>query len=411
MMTDTASQKIYTVSQLTADIKEMLENRFPFIWVCGEISNFRIPASGHFYFTLRDELSQISAMMFRGQNRSLKFIPEDGMTVTGLGRLSLYEPRGTYQIIFEYLEPKGLGALQASFEQLKARLSAEGLFDEEHKKPIPFLPKKIAVITSPTGAVIHDIITIVSRRFANVHIEIFPVRVQGEGAAQDIVSAIQLMNLRADADVAILARGGGSLEDLSAFNTEIVSRAIFASKIPMISAVGHETDFTIADFVADMRAPTPSAAAELVVPLKDELKRRILELESALKHRIYTQIERYRNILNDMSKRLIHPQKNIQMLRLKLDEITERLIFQMNKNIQQQRERLSWKTDRLNNLSVFTVLSRGYGIVRTVPKAVIIKDSDAVTIGEEIEILLEKGALRCRVEGKSSWQNKLMKKP
>jgi len=349
--------------------------------------------------------------MFRGQNRSLKFVPEDGMTVTGLGRLSLYEPRGTYQIIFEYLEPKGLGALQASFEQLKARLSAEGLFDDANKKPIPFLPKKIAVITSPTGAVIHDIINIVSRRFANVHIEIFPVRVQGEGAAQDIVSAIQLMNLRADADVAILARGGGSLEDLSAFNTETVSRAIFASKIPMISAVGHETDFTIADFVADMRAPTPSAAAELVVPLKDELRRRILELESALKHRIYAQIERYRHILSDMSKRLIHPKKNIQTLRLKLDEITERLIFQMNKDIQQQRERLSWKTDRLNNLSVFTVLSRGYGIVRTVPKAVIVKDSDAVEIGGEIEILLEKGALRCRVEGKSSWQNKLMKKP
>ena len=410
-MTDAATQKIYTISQLTADIKEMLENRFPFIWVCGEISNFRIPASGHFYFTLKDELSQISAMMFRGQNRSLKFIPEDGMTVTGLGRLSLYEPRGTYQIIFEYLEPKGLGALQASFEQLKARLSAEGLFDEENKKPIPFLPRKIAVITSPTGAVIHDIINIVSRRFANVHIEIFPVRVQGEGAAQDIVSAIQLMNLRADADVAILARGGGSLEDLSAFNTETVSRAIFASKIPMISAVGHETDFTIADFVADMRAPTPSAAAELVVPLKDELRRRILELESALKHRIYTQIERYRNVLSDMSKRLIHPQKNIQMLRLKLDEITERLIFQMNKHLIQQRERLFWKTDRLNNLSVFTVLSRGYGIVRTVPKAVIVKDADAVEIGGEIEILLEKGALRCRVEGKSSWQNKLMKKP
>ncbi len=409
-MTD-ASQKIYTISQLSADIKEILENRFPFIWVCGEISNFRIPASGHFYFTLKDELSQISAMMFRGQNRSLKFMPEDGMTVTGLGRLSLYEPRGTYQVIFEYLEPKGLGALQASFEQLKARLSAEGLFDEEHKKPIPFLPKKIAVITSPTGAVIHDIINIVSRRFANVHIEIFPVRVQGEGAAQEIVSAIQLMNLRADADVAILARGGGSLEDLSAFNTEMVSRAIFASKIPMISAVGHETDFTIADFAADMRAPTPSAAAELVVPLKDELKRRISELESALKHRIYAQIERYRHILSDMSKRLIHPKKNIQMLRLKLDEITERLIFQMNKELQQQRERLSWKTDRLNNLSVFTVLSRGYGIVRTVPKAVIVKDSDAVEIGGEIEILLEKGALRCRVEGKSSWQNKLMKKP
>ena len=410
-MTDAASQKIYTISQITADIKEMLENRFPFIWVCGEISNFRTPASGHFYFTLKDELSQISAMMFRGQNRSLKFVPEDGMTVTGLGRLSLYEPRGTYQIIFEYLEPKGLGALQASFEQLKARLSAEGLFDDANKKPIPFLPKKIAVITSPTGAVIHDIINIVSRRFANVHIEIFPVRVQGEGAAQDIVSAIQLMNLRADADVAILARGGGSLEDLSAFNTETVSRAIFASKIPMISAVGHETDFTIADFVADMRAPTPSAAAELVVPLKDELRRRILELESALKHRIYTQIERYRNVLSDMSKRLIHPQKNIQMLRLKLDEITERLIFQMNKHLIQQRERLFWKTDRLNNLSVFTVLSRGYGIVRTVPKAVIVKDADAVEIGGEIEILLEKGALRCRVEGKSSWQNKLMKKP
>lgn len=409
-MSDTASQKIYTVSQLTADIKEMLEHRFPFIWVCGEISNFRIPASGHFYFTLKDELSQISAMMFRGQNRSLKFMPEDGMTVMGLGRLSLYEPKGTYQIIFEYLEPKGLGALQASFEQLKARLNAEGLFDDANKKSLPFLPEKIAVITSPTGAVIHDIIHIVSRRFANVHIEIFPVRVQGEGAAQEIVSAIRLMNIRADADVAILARGGGSLEDLSAFNTETVARAICVSKIPIISAVGHETDFTIADFVADLRAPTPSAAAELVVPLKDELRRRCLELESTLKHRLYAQIESYRNILSDMAKRLIHPRKNIQNLRVKLDDTAERLILQINKVLQQQRERLLWKTDRLKTLSIFNVLSRGYAIVRTFPGAAIVKDSDAVEMGDEIEILLERGALRCKVEGKTSWQNKHLKK-
>jgi exodeoxyribonuclease VII large subunit len=220
-------RKIYSVSELNAEIKSLLEERFPFVWIYGEISNFRIPVSGHFYFTLKDSASQISAVMFRGQQRNLKFMPEDGMTVTGMGRLSVYDPRGTYQIILEYLEPSGIGTLQIAFEKLKRRLADEGLFDEAHKRLLPFLPRKISIITSPTGAVIHDILNIINRRFPNIHIQIIPVKVQGHGSAEEIAAALELLNSRNEADVAVLARGGGSLEDLQAFNTELVARAIF----------------------------------------------------------------------------------------------------------------------------------------------------------------------------------------
>ena len=277
-----ATRRILTVSELTGQIKSLLENSFAFVWVCGEISNFRTPGSGHYYFTLKDASAQVAAVMFRNQNRQLKFLPADGMSIVGLGRISVYEPRGSYQIILEYVEPAGVGALQVAFERLKQRLAVAGYFDEHHKQRLPFLPHKISVITSPTGAVVHDIITVASRRFPNMPLQIVPVKVQGVGSEDEIASALELVNRRSDADVIILARGGGSLEDLQAFNSERVAMAIFTSRIPVVSAVGHETDVTIADFIADVRAPTPSAAAELVVPDKNELARRCIEIESKL---------------------------------------------------------------------------------------------------------------------------------
>ena len=316
---------IYSVSELTSEIKALLEDNYPFVWIYGEISNFRKPSSGHFYFTLKDGNAQIPGVMFRGQQAGLKFVPEDGMEITGLGRITLYEPRGAYQIILEYMEPRGIGALQKAFEQLKKKLAAEGLFEKRHKKPVPFLPEKVALITSLTGAVLHDMLNILYRRFENVTVQILPVKVQGNDSAEQIVAALNLLNLRADADVAIVARGGGSLEDLQAYNTEAVARAIFRSKIPIISAVGHETDFTVADFVADLRAPTPSAAAELVVPVQRDLKARCMELSGALAMRVSRLIKSNRECVEQLQKRLVHPSRKIQDHRLRLDDLTGRL--------------------------------------------------------------------------------------
>lgn len=438
---------IYTVSKLTAGIKALLEENFPFIWVMGEISNFSMPLSGHFYFTLKDEQAQISAVMFRGQNRNLKFTPEDGMNVTGLGRISVYAPRGSYQVIFEYLEPKGVGEIQIAFEQLKKRLSAEGLFDEKHKQKLPLLPQKIAIITSPTGAVVHDIIKVAHRRFPNVCIQIVPVKVQGEGADKEIVSALELINLKEDLDLAILARGGGSLEDLNAFNSEIVARAIFASKIPIISAVGHETDFTISDFVADLRAPTPSAAAEIVFPNKHELKQLCQRLTDDIIENMFDIIKENKNRLNFQMTRLIDPRRKLQEYRLKLDDIMLRLIRHSTHVIKRKRELSSWWTERLwmnhpqNQLDKFkekvkilrynilyyyriifsiktsrletqkarlhalsptAVLGRGYSITRTIPDKTVVRSSKSVEIGQNLDILLARGSLVCRVGRKSN---------
>lgn len=443
-----SQRRIHTVSELTAKVKELLENNFPFIWICGEISNFRIPASGHFYFTLKDEKAQISTVMFRSQNRNLKFKPEDGMSITGLGRISLYEPRGTYQIILEYIEPEGIGAIQLAFEQLKARLSAEELFDDKHKKPLPFLPHKISIITSPTGAVVHDILKIINRRFSNIHIEIIPVKVQGDGAESEIVSGLNIINARSDSDVAILARGGGSLEDLQAFNSENVARAIFSSNIPIISAVGHETDFSIADFVADLRAPTPSAAAELAVPLKIDLTRRVAELTTTLTVRVSRYIEHLQSFANEISSRLIDPNKKIEDLRLRIDDLLARLIRIFKNSMLQQQERLGWRFDRLNThnplmhmrkahekldqihsnmltynkiclnnkqsflreinarlnaLSPNAILSRGYSITRTIPDQVVIRDPQQINIEQDLEIMVAKGSLICRVKRKKHY--------
>ncbi len=442
---DQIKKKIYTVSELTSSIKDLLEDNFPIVWICGEISNFSAPLSGHYYFTLKDDDAQISAVMFKGQNRRLTFSPEQGMGITGLGRISVYEPRGRYQFIIEYMEPQGLGSLQAAFEQLKAKLSIEGLFDDAHKAEIPFLPNNISVITSPTGAVIHDILNILNRRYPNLHINIFPVKVQGKSSETEIVDALNLANEQGDSDLIILARGGGSLEDLSPFNSELVARAIFASKIPVISAIGHETDYTIADFTADLRAPTPSAAAELAVPNKNDLYLRISELRLYLKNSFNTYLNHRILQLQSLTKQLIDPKRKVDDLRLKTDDYTIRLQRSLTNTLKYNQERLEWLSKRLvagnplfliktttkridhayermlmsidrsinykrnyiselsgkmEALSPLSILERGYSITRTIPDNLVVKDPEDVTIGSHLDVMVAKGSFKCRVEGK-----------
>jgi len=439
-------KRIYTVSELTSEIKALIEEALPFVWIFGEISNLRIPSSGHFYFTLKDKNAQIKAVMFKGQAGNLKFRLKGGMAITGLGRLNLYEPHGTYQVIFEHIEPEGTGALQAAYEQLKTKLFEEGLFNKEHKRSVPFLPSKISMITSPTGSVVHDMLNIIDRRFPNMAVEIWPVKVQGPDAEIQISSALHLLNKRADTDLIIIARGGGSLEDMQAFNSETVARAVFKSKIPVISAVGHETDFTICDFVSDLRAPTPSTAVELAVPQKKELHLRYRELSVALSARMQSCMDRLKVRLDNSADRLVDPVRNIQDLRLKTDDYSMRLGQSLALYIHRYRERLAWRTEKLglNNpkniienylkkleqvrLSSFLyikknlshkkailgeisarlyalnptdILSRGYSITRTIPDTCVITDSDSVSKGQELEIILAEGSLRVAVKGKN----------
>jgi exodeoxyribonuclease VII large subunit len=293
-------RRIWKVGELTERIRDMLAGAFRDISVEGEVSNYRPAASGHLYFTLKDAHAQIRCVCFRDQARALKFRPEDGLLVTVRGSIGVYEPRGEYQIYVTHIEPVGLGALQLAFEQLKKRLEAEGLFAAERKKPLPVLPRRIGVVTSPTGAAIRDILRVLKRRFPNVHLLLFPVKVQGDGAAKEIANAVNYFNKTKAADVLIIARGGGSLEDLWAFNEEVVARAIAASEIPVITGVGHETDFTIADFVADLRAPTPSAAAEIVVRSRMEFERHIAEDQRRIVQRMRYLISQWRHRARDL---------------------------------------------------------------------------------------------------------------
>src|SRR5580704_15581195 len=276
------ARRVWKVSELTGQIAAILEGSFEQVWIEGEVSNYRPAQSGHLYFTLKDSRSQIRCVCFRDQARSLKFRPEDGLQVTVRGSIGVYEPRGEYQVYVSHIEPVGAGALQLAFEQLKKKLQAEGLFDESRKKPLPVLPFCIGVVTSPTGAAIRDILRVLKRRFANARVQIFPVKVQGDGAAAEIAAAIKYFNRANVAEVLIVARGGGSIEDLWAFNEEPVARAIAASEIPVITGVGHETDFTIADFAADLRAPTPSAAAELITEQQHKVEERLQQLAQRL---------------------------------------------------------------------------------------------------------------------------------
>ena len=392
--------RIYSVSELTAELKALLENTFTGVWVEGEISNFKHHTSGHMYFTLKDDRGQLRGVMFRGSNRGLQFRPEDGLAVIVFGNVTIYEPRGEYQVYVEYMEPKGLGALQLAFEQLKTRLEAEGLFDPARKRPIPLLPKKIGVVTSPSGAAIRDILQIIHRRFANVQVLIFPVRVQGEGAAAEIVEGIESLNKRGDLDVLIVARGGGSIEDLWAFNEEVVARAIYVSQTPVISAVGHETDFTIADFVADVRAPTPSAAAELVISRKAELSQRVDDLFSRLVSHMRYRAERSGERLRSLERhlRLLSPLERVKRQRERLRDGALALQSSISHRLALWRGDLRTAAARLDSLSPLAILARGYSVCRRLPDLSILTRAASVAEGERVEVLLHQGGLICRVE-------------
>lgn len=435
---DNSSRAIYSVTQLTTNIKVLLENKYRIIWLSGEISNIHIPASGHAYFSLKDNKAQISAVMFKGQLRHLKFRLENGAAIVGMGRISVYEPRGTYQIILEYVEPHGAGALQIAFEQLKQKLDTEGLFHPSHKKELPFLPEKIGLITSPTGAVIKDILRVASRRFQDMNVDIFPVRVQGDGAVREITRAIALANDASRCDVIIIARGGGSFEDMAAFNSEAVARAIFASNKPVVSAIGHETDFSLADFVADLRAPTPSAAAEMAIPVKSELQARCMELRQRSRRAVRRSLEIHRLHIDQIQKSMPRIIRKLQDHQLRTDDLVDRLFRANSYYLQRQqarfdhlhsklllnipdryiylyksklelwmqrikqnmmkknthlREQLKTLQASLNALNPTAILKRGYSITRALPQGKIVTDPKQVDLDDHLEIQLAQGPI------------------
>ena len=333
-------REIISVTQLNRRARQLLETQFALLWVEGELSNVSVPSSGHWYFTLKDSGAQVRCAMFRNRNMQVRFKPQQGMQVVIRARVSLYEERGDYQIIAEHMEEAGTGALQRQFEALKQKLLTEGLFADQRKKPLPKMPQHIAVITSPTGAAVRDILHVLDRRFASIPVSIIPVAVQGKEAAPQIVNALDLANRCKLFDVIILGRGGGSLEDLWAFNEEIVARAIAASQIPVISAVGHETDFTIADFVADLRAPTPSAAAEMAVPDSDEWLDKIIGYEVLLEEAMQRKLEFLQQKLHWLQSRLRHPKARIEQANQRLDHLEMRLKQVMLQKIQRYKHQL-----------------------------------------------------------------------
>lgn len=389
---------IHTVSELTHSIRDMLEGKFCDVWVCGEVSNWRPnEASGHWYFSLKDSGSQLSAVMFRGANSAVKFKIEQGMELICHGRISVYPPRGNYQIIIDACEPKGVGALQLAFEQLKQKLAAEGLFDKTHKIPLPFLPRRVGVVTSPTGAAIRDICTVLRRRFPAIDIVLAPARVQGEGAAAEIARAIQFLDAQGDVDVMIVGRGGGSIEDLWAFNEEVVARAIFAAKTPLISAVGHEIDFTIADFVADVRAATPSAAAELAVPVVADLKAAVRDSRLRLAQGLKTGLGRARERLHHLRQRLRFPTARVTDGFQWVDSLRERLRTAMRHGIERRHQQVAHWAGQLQHLSPLAVLAKGYAVVQK--EGVAVRDAAVLHAGDIIDVRLAKGQLQAKVTG------------
>ena len=435
--------KVYSVYELTSIIKGLLEDSFDSIWVEGEISNLHRHGSGHVYLTLKDDRSQIRAVMFRSQAAQLSFEPEHGMRVLCRGRVGVYEVRGEYQLYVDFMEPRGLGALQKAFEQLKNRLAAEGLFDTARKRKLPFLPKSIGIVTSPTGAAVRDILQILGRRFPNLHVLIRPTLVQGAEAAGQIVKAIEDLNSISGLELIVLARGGGSLEDLWAFNEEAVARAVFQSRLPVVSAVGHEIDFTIADFTADLRAPTPSAAAELIVPQKAELEREIKRLDDALVRAARRGLQRQRDNIAELGSRLPDPRRRLAEKRLLLDDfqnrltgsmgrvidgcrktvahqqalfiseikalkpesarleieaLSERLSRSMRNNVDRNRTTLQHLATLMNTVGPLNVLARGYSITRKLPEGVTVGDASTLSKGDRIAVTFSKGDAECIVD-------------
>lgn len=435
--------QVFSVEQLNLTVKQILEGQIGQVWVKGEISNFKAHTSGHFYFSLKDSKSQISAVMFRGHNARLKFKPTDGLEVLVRGRISVYEPRGNYQIVCDMMEPVGAGALQKAFEQLKAKLKAEGLFDSARKRPIPAYPRHIAIVTSPTGAAIRDILNILSRRARGLEVTVIPTLVQGEAAAASICEAFKKAIALPEVDAVIVGRGGGSIEDMWCFNDEALARLIAASPIPVISAVGHEIDFTIADFVADLRAPTPSAAAELVAKSSSETTQRLDAMKRMLMLSLEKMLRSWNEKTRGLSKRLIDPQRRLQDLRLRNDDLLTRLELALRRSLDSRRhsvdllkekmgtpqellakkrkelEFLQLRADKniktyverrqavlnrvmsvLDSISPLKVVERGYSIV-TKNKEVI-KSSSQLKSGDSIEIRLAQGQATATVTSVSA---------
>lgn len=393
--------KILSVSQVNMYIKALLDEipQVKNVYICGEISNFKhYYNSGHMYFTLKDDKSQLKAVMFKNDNYRLKFTPENGMKVICFGQVGVYERDGVYQLYCRDMQPDGVGALTIAFEQLKVQLAQEGLFDEEHKKAIPKYPQKIGVATSKMGAAVEDIKNVISRRYPLCEIIIVPTMVQGESAAQDIADSIRFIDENFGVDTIIVGRGGGSLEDLWAFNTEIVARAVYACKTPIISAVGHETDFTISDFVSDMRAPTPSAAAELAVPdiksLIFQLNNFSVSIEKSLDFKISqceNSIKRYKDFFSKSNVDLFYAN-----IRDKMAQYNEKLKDSITRIIENQTNTLSKNAEMLDNLSPLKILSRGYSVVKN-EKSDIVTDSENINVGDNVEIILSNGAFKATV--------------
>lgn len=379
-------------------VKGVLEENFVEVWIEGEISNLRIPSSGHIYFTLKDEGSHIRVVMFRGQGRFLKFKLEDGLHIILRGSITVYEARGEYQILANYAEPVGAGALQMAFEQLKEKLAREGLFDQARKRPVPMVPKKVGIVTSPTGAAIRDMLHILGRRFANLHIIIYPVKVQGAEAPPEIIRAIREINTVPDLDVIIVGRGGGSIEDLWAFNNEGVARAIYNSRVPVISAVGHETDFTIADFVADLRAPTPSAAAELVVKNKAELEERLETLYRRLCHLAKGRLNLLASCVRNIEGRLRSPVDRVRQLFQRLDDLTIRLNLSIRQKLESSKKKLDREASLLNSFNPLAILNRGYSITTNLATGAVVKEIREVKAGDRVGVRVTDGEMECRVE-------------
>jgi exodeoxyribonuclease VII large subunit len=434
---------IYTVSDLTQRIKELLEEHFDFIWIEAEISNFRSPSSGHYYMALKDEASQIRAIMFRPQVSYLMFRPEDGMKVIARGRIGVYQPRGEYQIILDYLEPLGVGAMALAFEQLKKKLAGQGVFDKAIKRPMPFLPQRVAVITSPTGAAIRDFLKVIHRRFANIAVTIIPVRVQGEGAALEMMEAIKVANSELDVDVIVLTRGGGSMEDLWEYNNEDLALAIRASRAPVLSAVGHEIDITISDLAADLSAPTPSAAAELLVAEKESIIKDLNNTRGHLRSIMTANLNSLNQVLVLFRKGLRDPRKGISDSWMRLDELNNRLIRVMDSSLSEQRARISSDgrsllsyspgkristlgqtiafrrrifvhmidkyikgrhmilnllEGKIKELGPYSVLKRGYSITRKLPDKTALRSAAGVVAGDSVNVILAEGEIDCLVE-------------
>jgi len=436
---------IYSVSQLNRKARNLLESGLSNLWVAGEISNLAQPGSGHIYFSLKDAGAQVSCAMFRGANTRLRFKPKNGDQVLVQGRVSIYEPRGSYQLIVAKMEDAGEGLLRRKFEELKARLNEEGLFDETHKKPLPELPTRIGVVTSPTGAAIRDILHILARRYPAASVLIYPSRVQGEGAREEIAHAIEVASQRNECDVLIVGRGGGSLEDLWCFNEEVVARAIHACPLPVVSAVGHEVDFTIADLVADVRAPTPSGAAEIITPDSDELLRNLHNLDRRITLSLRRHWSSYKQHHSQLLARLrrSHPGAVLRQLQQRADELTRqlgatlraellnrqfqlqalrqqlsnatpaerisrnsgsletlqvRLVNAARRRVQTARTQFSIATGELNAVSPLATLERGYAIVQTADTARVLRDTAGVKAGDRIQARLAKGLIEAVVD-------------